>query len=646
MSVSSIHGKPLSLFALQKSSSPFSGANANSCRQAIHFCRGSMPTSTRVDFTANQNHTNSAFCILHFAFCEARSILHFAKSIHHQSKTETEMKTILCCLNSKYIHSSLAPWYLFSACRRYCGEGMEFKVIEGTINENQDNIIERLLSEKADILSFSCYIWNIERVLWCVRKIRQKSPRTIIVLGGPEVSFNAREILRENPDVDFVLSGEGEKALPELIESIRNGDGCDIKGVSYRKGDSIVVAEGMCEPAEEKISPYCEQYFSSLSNRIAYIESSRGCPFNCAFCLSGRMGRVRYFDTDEVKKEMLSLCGMGAKTIKFVDRTFNCSPKRAGEILCFIGENYGNAIPEGVCFHFEIAADIMTEELFGVIETLPVGSVQFEVGIQSFNENTLKAINRKTDLEKVTANVKRLLSFGNCHIHIDLIAGLPEEDYESFIRGFNKAYEIKADMLQLGFLKILKGSPMSDDRENYPCEYSTEPPYEVVSTPYITAEELQKLHTAENELERLYNSGRFRRTLGYVLSVTDFTPYELFYSVGEYLKEKGYGGSVRLDEYVNIIYMYFSSLKNVDESVLRDRMICDRLATNSSDVIPEKLKRPDPTLKKIRRELELTNPVKKGIVRSVAILYSENRVVYCDYDEKNPVTGEFMLRKL
>ena len=554
------------------------------------------------------------------------------------------MKTILCCLNSKYIHSSLAPWYLFSACKRFCYEDVELKVIEGTINENENSITERLLGEKADILSFSCYIWNIEKTLIQARKIKEQSPDTIIILGGPEVSFCAMEILTENPFIDFVVSGEGEKSLPELVDCICAHSRTDIKGVSCRDGDSIIISDSVSDICNEKISPYSEEYFSSSGNKIAYIESSRGCPFSCAFCLSGRMGKVRYFDINEVKNEMLQLCSMGAKTVKFVDRTFNCNSKRAAEILGFISQQYAKAIPEGVCFHFEIAADILTEELFEIIEKLPVGSVQFEVGIQSFNENTLKAINRKTDLKKVTANVKRLLSFGNCHIHIDLIAGLPEENYESFIKGFNKAYEIKADMLQLGFLKILKGSPMAEDRERYPCEYSPLPPYEVISTAYISAEELHKLHTAENELERLYNSGRFRRTVDYVLSVSGLDPYTLFYSVGEHLKEKGYDGSIRLDEYVNIIYMYFSSLNNVDEDVLRDRMICDRLSTNSSDVIPEKLKRPDPNLKKIKRELEELHPTQKGTVRSVAILYSENRVVYCDYDKKHPVTGEYELR--
>ena len=551
------------------------------------------------------------------------------------------MKAVFCCLNSKYIHSSLAPWCLFASCKKHCCEGVDVSVNESTINEETEIITERLLKQKADVLSFSCYIWNIKKVLLAAQSVKAASPDTLIVLGGPEVSFCPGEMLENNPFVDFVVAGEGEKSIPELLNSIYLKNEVNIKGVSFRKGEEIVQSPLLSEVYEEKISPYCKEYFAALQGRIAYIESSRGCPFGCAFCLSGRIGKVRYFDLEQVKDEMVHLCAMGAKTVKFVDRTFNCHKGRAKEILQFICQHYGFSIPEGVCFHFEIAADLLDDELFEVIEKLPAGSVQFEIGIQSFNESTLKAINRKTDLVKVTENVKKLLAFGNCHVHIDLIAGLPGESYDSFIDGFNKAYKIGAHMLQLGFLKILKGSPMDENRKDYPCQYSPEPPYEVISTPYISDEELLKLHIAENELERLYNSGRFLSTLDYVLSVTKLKPYELFYSVGEHLKKEGHKGSIPLDKYVNIMYMYFSSLEGVDSEILRDKMIYDRLSTNSSDVIPEKLKRYDPRLKKIKRELNDLHPPKHGAVRSVAVLYGRGSVIYCDYDKKHPVTGRY-----
>ncbi len=556
-----------------------------------------------------------------------------------------QFKAVFFCINSKYIHSSLAPWCLYSSCKKRCCNGITLKVTEGTINEKEEVVLARILNEKPNILAFSCYIWNIVSVLSLCEKVKAVLPHTKIVLGGPEVSYNQEEVLRKNPAVDFVVSGAGEVSVPKLINSLYLGTVTDIPSVSYRTGENIHIDERSPE-TDESISPYCEEYFNSLQGRIAYIESSRGCPFNCAFCLSGRIGKVTYIDLERVKNEMVHLSAMGAKTIKFVDRTFNCHKQRAGEILNFICEQYGRAIMKESCFHFEIAADLLDEKLFSIIEKLPKGSAQLEVGIQSFNEKTLKAINRKTDIVKVTRNVKRLLSFENCHIHIDLIAGLPEEDFTSFKEGFNKAYDIKANMLQLGFLKILKGSPMAENRDKYPCEYSEIPPYEVISTPWITNGQLQKLHTAENELERLYNSGRFRRTLGYVLSVSNMTPFDLFFGLGEYLKENNLTGSIPLDKYTNIVFDYLLTLDSVDKMKLRNRMIYDRIATNNSGVIPEKLRITDSELKKIKKYINEVSPLKKGTNRTVAILYGENRAIFCDYGKKNPVNGEYSVKSV
>ncbi len=552
-----------------------------------------------------------------------------------------KLKAVFCAINSKYIHSSLSVWYLFASSKKLCNENVELSVVEGTINENEDEIIKRLTEKDADIIAFSSYIWNIKTVLSVSEKIKKTNPKIKILLGGPEVSFNQNEVLSENHFADFVSSGEGEKSVPLLLNALSEEADTDIKGISRRKGESVIINEGKILSAEDIPSPYCEEYFSALGNRIAYIESSRGCPFNCAFCLSGKEGKVRFFPLDRVKSDMLSLVSHGAKTVKFVDRTFNCNKKHAIEILTFIKENYGEKIPSDVCFHFEIAADILTDDLFDVISEMPIGSVQFEVGIQSFNENALKRINRKTDLEKVKENVKKLLSFGNCHIHIDLIAGLPEEDFQSFKESFNKAYELKANMLQLGFLKILHGSPMSENRELFPCEYSHNPPYEVISTPWISEAELSILHKCENELERLYNSGRFRRTLSYVLSVCGFSPFELLTKMGDFLIEKGEKGSIPLDKYTNLAFEFFSSLDGVDKAVLRDGMLLDRITTNNSDVIPEALKVKDENLSKVKKEFAKLYPPQKSEKRTVAILYTEKRAVLIRYESKNSVSGEY-----
>ena len=552
-----------------------------------------------------------------------------------------KLKAVFCSINSKYIHSSLSVWYLFASSKKLCNENIELSVVEGTINEKESAVIDRILAEKPDLVAFSSYIWNIKAVLSVAGEIKAENPQIKILLGGPEVSFNQKNVLSENSFVDFISSGEGEKSVPLLINAIADNTDTDIKGISFRKGESIIVNEGGMLSVYDIPSPYCEEYFASLKNRIAYIESSRGCPFNCAFCLSGKEGKVRLFDLSEVKNNMLSLVNHGAKTVKFVDRTFNCNKDHAKEILLFIKENYGKSIPDDVCFHFEIAADIMAEELFLIIEEMPKGSVQFEIGIQSFNENTLRKINRKTNLSKVKENVKRLLSFGNCHIHIDLIAGLPLEDFESFRNSFDKAYEIGADMLQLGFLKILHGSPMDENKELYPCEYSSEPPYEVVSTPWISEAELRILHKCENELERLYNSGRFSRTLGYVLSVCGKTPFDLFVETGDFLGSKDEKGSVPLDKYTNLVFEFFSSLDGVNKAVLRDRMILDRITTNNSDVIPESLKVKDEELGRMKKHFLKAYPPEKGEKRTVAILYTEKKAVLVRYENKNSVSGEY-----
>ncbi len=541
---------------------------------------------------------------------------------------------LIVSVNSKYIHSSLASWYIYTSAKENCIKDIRVFHTEGTINENEEMIFKRIISFSPLVVAFSCYVWNIKTVLSLCEKLKDYNENIKIVLGGPEVAFNKEEILKKHSFIDFISSGEGEENIPRLFNAIASGESYDF-------------IEGSAD-LENMPSPYCEEYLETLKNRIAYIESSRGCPFRCAFCLSGKEGSVRYFPLEKVKENMILLSSKGAKTIKFVDRTFNCNKKRAIEILSFIRENYGNEIPEGTCFHFEIAADILDEETISLISSMPLGSVQFEVGIQSFNEETLSAINRKTNPKKLKENVLKLLNLKNCHIHIDLIAGLPKEDFKSFVTSFNEAYSLKANMLQLGFLKILHGSPMSEKRELFPCEYSSEPPYEVKNTPWITSEELSILHKCENELERLYNSGRFKRSLDYVLSEGEKTPFEVFLGMANFLDEKNEKGSIPLDKYTNLAFLYFSSLEGVKSEVLRDKMLLDRILTNNSDVIPESLKVKDERMKKVKSYFKALYPPEKGEKRTTAIIYSKNEAVLVRYldENKNPVSGEYLLTKV
>lgn len=550
-------------------------------------------------------------------------------------------KAVICCVNSKYIHSSLAPWYLLAGTKKYASQSIDACVVEGTINEKEEKIVERIAEKNPDAVSFCCYIWNIKTVKSVAKRLKELLPELKIIFGGPEVSYNSRQVLFENGFVDFVLCGEGEKALCELLLCLKEKKSPPDGLSSFVFGGRF--RQGRFHTAPDELSPFCKQYLESLGGRIAYIESSRGCPYHCAFCLSGTEQKVRFFDIERVKSEMLLLSQSGAKTIKFVDRTFNCNKKRAKEILLFIKENYGGKIPDGVCFHFEIAADILDEELLELIGQMPLGSVQFEAGIQSFNPKTLESINRKTDMKRLWKNLQTLISFHNCHTHIDLIAGLPFENLESFKESFNKAFSLHADMLQLGFLKILYGSCMQTQREKYPCDYHHEPPYEVVSTPFLSKSELEFLHGVEDTFERLYNSGRFHRSVDYIVSQSKKTPFDVFASFAESLGNEN--KSMPLDSYTSKAFEFFSSFESIDKMRLRDLMITDRIATNSSGIIPDCLKIKDEKLKRAKHELSLLYPMKKGVMRSVAILYSEKAVIFCDYENKNRVTGEYELRR-
>lgn len=545
------------------------------------------------------------------------------------------MKTAIIMLNSKYIHSSLAPWYLYSGVRAFCNEEITVSVIESTVNEKTEKIISRLCVENADLYAFCCYIWNIEAVKTVAEEIKN-STGALIVFGGPEVSYNADFILKNYGFVDFVLSGEGDESFPALCNCIyKNGDFSQIKGLCYRENDKIFISEPVVSD-KEPLSPYCDEYFNKLNSRITYIEASRGCPFSCAFCLSGRCGKLVLFDIERVKREILLLAKSGTQTVKFIDRTFNAKPERADEIISFIIENYGKEIPVNVCFHFEIDGGTLKDSTLKLLKSAPVGLFQLEVGLQSFNPDTLRAVHRNPDTTKLENTLKELISAGNMHIHADLIAGLPYENIESFRNSFNRLYELKPHMLQLGFLKLLHGSELREKSEEFTCIYHSHAPYEVISTDCLSEEDMQALHYTEDAVDRLYNSGRFRKTLEFLIDECNIEPFELFLSFGRFTSCKS---NIPLDEYIGLVYNFFGS--KTDKSRLRDMLVCDRLSSNASGIIPSCLKIPDSRLKRIKKHL--SENMKLGGKTACAILYSENKVVYCDYKHKNPVTENYEL---
>ena len=533
------------------------------------------------------------------------------------------MKVIISTLNSKFVHASLSPWCLLAGVREFSKKSYNALVLESTINGDIEEFANQILNEKPDVVAFSCYIWNITKTLEICRIINQNCACKI-VLGGPEVAYRQKDVLEKYPYVDYVLAGEGEWTFSDFLDNI-NGDLSSVAGITYRQNGKIIT---VCEKEYFKTppSPYSDEFFKSLKGRIAYIETARGCPYRCAFCLSGRCSPLRFFDLNQVKADIIKLASSGTRTIKFVDRTFNANEKRANEILQFIKENYGKEIPANVCFHFEIAGDILKESTLEILSSMPYGAVQLEIGMQTFNEEVLKTINRKTNIKKLIENINKLISFKNMHIHIDLIAGLTGEDFESFRNSFNIGYSLKAHMLQMGFLKLLYGAEMRENIEKYPCTFNTEPPYEVLSTDCLSAKEILTLKNCEDALDRLYNSGRFLFTLDYLIEQVGIEPFDLFNDFGNYVS----GDKMRLCDYAEKLYNFFCN--KCEGEVLREKILCDLLCCSSSAQIPEILKIQDPLYKKAKKYF--TEEVNKNM--KIVILYSKNQIFAVDSTkEKN-----------
>ncbi len=523
------------------------------------------------------------------------------------------MKVIISCLNSKFVHASLSPWCLLAGIREFSKNTYDTLVMESTINGDTESFAYEIINEKPDVVAFSCYIWNITKTLEICRVIKRNLDCKII-LGGPEVAYRPKDILEKYEFTDFVLSGEGEWTFPDFLDNI-NGDLSLVSGLTYRKnGEIITIAEN--EYTYNPPSPFSDEFFKNLNGRISYIETARGCPYRCAFCLSGSCSTLRFFDIQRVKNDIIKLSNSGTQTVKFVDRTFNANAERANEILLFIKENYGKEIPRNVCFHFEIAGDILKESTLEILSSMPRGAVQLEIGMQSFNEETLKKINRKTDTKKLVENIRKLIGFNNMHIHIDLIAGLTGEDLESFKNSFNIAYSFKAHMLQMGFLKLLYGADMRENREKYPCSFTDEPPYEVTSTPWLSTDEIKMLKNCEDAVDRLYNSGRFLFTLDYLIDEVGISPFYVFNDFGNSVN----GNKMRLCDYAEKLYNFFCN--KCDKEILREKILCDLLCCSSSVQIPDIFKTNDPHYKKAKRYF--TENVDKNI--KIAILRSRNQV--------------------
>lgn len=499
-------------------------------------------------------------------------------------------RILLIAVNSKFIHSSLAPWYLKAYCE---DEFPNIDIFETTINDSMDSALGYIYREKPSVIGFSCYIWNIEYVLKLASTLKKALPKTSIVFGGPEVSYDSKNLMANNSFIDFIVSGEGERPFKNLLKKIINsiGEYEDIRGLTFREGGRILEnsLDSPLENLNSIVSPYTDKMISNLNDRIAYFEASRGCPFSCTYCLSSIDMGVRYFSMERVAQDLQRLVDAGVKQVKFVDRTFNCNKERAIGIFKFILESGG-----GTNYHFEIGADLIDDSILELLEKMPEGRIQFEAGVQTTNNDVLEMIKRKTDMDKLYANVRKIREMGNIHLHLDLIAGLPGERYDSFKKSFNDVYHLKPHQLQLGFLKFLKGSAMRLDAEEYGCVYNDYTPYEIVYNRDMTVEEIMRLKRIEDLVEKYYNSQRFTNSLELILQSLQLEPFDFYEGFAHYWVAQGYSGqSFSLRQLYPILIDYISTFAKISNEflcALKQMLRYDYLSTEKGAVLPNCLK--------------------------------------------------------
>jgi anaerobic magnesium-protoporphyrin IX monomethyl ester cyclase len=447
------------------------------------------------------------------------------------------MKLLLATLHAKYVHSSLALPYLAVACKEI--DGVETTILECTINEPGDCLLSRFAAVAADIFAFSCYIWNIDRTLKLAADLKKIRPETFVLLGGPEVSYNSEEILHKNRAVDCIIRGEGEETFRGLIgklaqyglreEALRSIP----SGIAFRSGEQVTVTSvaGPVPDLDALPSPFSAGLVD-LKKPLVYFETSRGCPFSCAFCMSSIENGVRSFSMDRIRRDLLHLIENNASTVKLVDRTFNYDANRANEIWNFILRHNRTSR-----FHFEIAADLLSEENIKLLEKAPAGVFRFEIGVQSGEKQTLAKVGRKTDLEKLFANVEMLRERTGVVTHLDLVAGLPNENFDGFLNSLQRLFAIQPDHIQVEALKVLKGSPMEQIAAEEGYDFSDFPPYKILGTPYLSFHDITRIETIARLLDVFYNSGKFRTALKAVAEQTELSRF--FAAMAGFIEEKG-----------------------------------------------------------------------------------------------------------
>lgn len=506
---------------------------------------------------------------------------------------------LLTTLNSKYIQTSLALYTLKAYCRR---EFPDLSVLEFNINQDLGWILAQIYETKPTVIGFSTNIWNITLQLELVNRLKKVRPETVVILGGPEVSTNPQEIMEEEPGIDYIVRGEGEETLLELLRYLAHGEGrvSHITGLTYREGSRIQVTPPRAPLPDLAVIPFPYEDLSLFQNRLVYYESSRGCLFNCAYCLSGwEEGKVRSLPVARVKADLARFVQAGIKTVKFVDRTFNFHRERALEILRHIREEGGDTE-----FHLELVGELLDEEEIQVLNSAPAGRFRVEIGVQSTCLPTLREIGRFHNLEKLNKNISKLTAAGRTTTHLDLIAGLPYEDPAGLAQSFNFTFRLHPDELQLGFLKLLKGSPLRARAGDYGYEFTKAPPYEILANKWLSFEDIAHVKVIEDLVEKFYNSHYFRNTLRYIFRGELPLPWDFFRLLGSYWEEQRLtGGSLKLADLFDHFFLFLQSAKSAlgidhnEWSALTDLLTLDFHLIQRGGAGPSWLRREDSALR-------------------------------------------------
>lgn len=485
------------------------------------------------------------------------------------------MNIILTTLNAKFIHTNLA----LRCLKAYAAPEYHPQIVEYTIKDPTFNIVADLYQKKPNIVGFSCYIWNIEETIKVIKMLKTVDPTIVVVLGGPEVSYDTNIWLRQVKEIDYVVVGEGEQSFKNLLDYLSNKrEKKAVPGLAYVQDDKFIL-----NPLPPKLdlrlspSPYrFEEDIPDLSKRIVYVETSRGCPFSCQFCLSSIEVGVRYFNRDKVKNDIRYLMNNGAKLIKFVDRTFNISRSYAMEMFQFLIDEH----QPGVVFQFEITADIMRPEVIQFLnDNAPAGLFRFEIGVQSTNDLTNELVQRRQNFEKLKRTVTMVKSGGKIDQHLDLIAGLPEEDYSSFRNTFNEVFEMRPEELQLGFLKLLRGTGLRVEAKKYGYVYVDQSPYEIFSNNVLSFDDILRIKQVEDVLEKYWNAHRMDRTLEYLFEHVFETPFDFFQQFGTFWEEHNWSRiGHQLEDLYTRLYTFLEGLENVSLPTIRSVMKLDYLS--------------------------------------------------------------------